>query len=64
MAENEILKNDIISIGQILKSEEVKKSEENKDKMIEEKDEGDLVEELFKQLIKSKSIIDFLSKEK
>ena len=64
LAENEILKNDIISIGQILKSEEVKKSEENKDKMIEEKDEGDLVEELFKQLIKSKSIIDFLSKEK
>ena len=63
-AENDILKNDIISIGQILKSETSKKQDENKDKTIEEKEEGDLVEELFKQLIKSRNIIDFLSKEK
>ena len=63
-AENDILKNDIISIGQILKSEASKKEDENKDKTIEEKEEGDLVEELFKQLIKSRNIIDFLSKEK
>ena len=62
-AENELIKKDIVSMIEFYRLEENKKVNEN----IENKEkgkEGDLIEELFNQLIKARNLISFLSKEK
>jgi chromosome segregation ATPase len=62
-AEKELLKNDIMFIGEFLNSKEIKNENIDKDEG-EKGDDEKLIEELLKQLIKARNIITFLSKEK
>ena len=62
-AEKELLKNDIMLIGEFLNSKEIKNENIDKDEG-EKGDDEKLIEELLKQLIKARNIITFLSKEK
>ena len=62
-AEKELLKNDIMFIGEFLNSKEIKNENIDKDEG-EKGDDGKFIEELLKQLIKARNIITFLSKEK
>ena len=61
-AEKELIKKDIISMMEFYGSEENKKISENMENK-EKGEEGELIEELFKQLIKARNLISFLLKE-
>ena len=62
-AEKELLKNDIMFVGEFLNSKEIKNENIDKDEG-EKGDDEKLIEGLLKQLIKARNIITFLSKEK
>jgi len=61
-AENELIKKDILSMMEFYNSEENKNFNENMENK-EKGEEGELIEELFKQLIKARNLISFLLKE-
>ena len=62
-AENELIKKDILSMMEFYNSEENKNFNNNMENK-EKGEEGELIEELFKQLIKARNLISFLSKDK
>ena len=64
-SENQLIKNDILSIVEFFNSGENNKNSNNKNTEINERGElGEVVEELLKQLINARNIINFLLKEK
>ena len=62
-SENQLIKNDILSIVEFFNSGENKKINVN-DNMEKNEKEEDLVEELFKKLINARNIINFLLEDK